>query len=81
MQPLCSSCTLANEVLLPIKHKKATKSFISLGDCVLQLCNFKKVIFKPGAGRRVPGFLELLLSKNVCMCACVCASAPEAINN
>ena len=35
------------------------------------------VIFKPG----VPGFLELLLSANVCMFVCVCVSAPEAINN
>ena len=34
---------------------------------------------------RAPGFLELLLSVNVCMhvCvfACVCVSAPEAMNN
>ena len=42
-------------------------------------------VFKPGA--RAPGFLELLLSANVCMrvcvfaCVCVCVSAPEAINN
>ena len=28
-----------------------------------------------------PGFLELLLSMNVCMRAYVCVSAPEAINN
>ena len=38
-------------------------------------------IFKPGT----PGFLELLLSVNVCMfacvCVCVCVSTPEAINN
>ena len=30
-------------------------------------------LFKPGvAGQRVPGFLELLLSANVCICMCVC---------
>ena len=36
--------------------------------------------FKPGAlaaGRCAPGFLELLLSTNIC----VCVPAPEAINN
>ena len=33
----------------------------------------------PAAGRRAPGFLELLLSAKVCVCVCV--SAPEAINN
>ena len=39
-------------------------------------------IFKPGMLRPqtgAPGFLELLLSANVCMCMCV--SAPKAINN
>ena len=34
-------------------------------------------VFKPIA----PGFLELLLSVNVCMRVCVCVSAPEAMNN
>ena len=45
-------------------------------------------IFKPGAlaaGQCVPGFLELLLSANVCMhvcvCVCVCVSTPKAMNN
>ena len=37
--------------------------------------------------KHAPGFLELLLSANVCMrvclcvCVCVCVSAPEVINN
>ena len=35
----------------------------------------------PAAGWCVPGFLELLLSANVSMLACVYVSAPEAINN
>ena len=37
-------------------------------------------VFKSGTcGRRAPGFLELLLSANVCMRACV--SSSEAMNN
>ena len=43
-------------------------------------------VFKPGvcgplAGVCMPGFLELLLSTNVCMCGlCVCV-VPKDINN
>ena len=47
------------------------------------------------AGRRVPGFLKLILCECVyvcvyvcvcvcvcvCLCVCVCVSAPKAVNN
>ena len=60
-----------------------------------QLIIFLRIIYPHGlcaiflnqacASRRTPGFLELLLSANVCMlvcvCVCVCVPAPKAINN
>ena len=48
-----------------------------------QLHSVNCLIFKPGVHQlqaQVPGFLDLLVSVNVCMLACVCV-APEAINN
>ena len=44
------------------------------------LSSFREFVIKPGApacGHRMPGFLELVLSANVC----VCVPAPKAINN
>ena len=52
--------------------------------CIIDININTKFIIKPGmppCGRHAPGFLELLLSANVCIRACVCVSAPKAINN
>ena len=42
-------------------------------------------VFKPGAcwpAAGAPGFLQLILcGSSVCVFACVCVSAPEAVNN
>ena len=45
----------------------------------LQRMSIQGIIF--AAPRRAPGFLQLLLSANVCVFMCVCVSAPEAMNN
>ena len=52
---------------------------------MLKLFGLTLFFFKPGApaaGRRAPGFLKLILcGSSVCVFACVCVSAPEAIDN
>ena len=50
-----------------------TQCFDNISDVIRKMV----IIFKPGT----PGFLELLLSVNVCMCACVCLPPRLLITN
>ena len=54
--------------------------------CLMMMADYTQLFVKPGTHWPVtnaPGFLEFLLSANVCMyvCVCVCVSALEAVNN
>ena len=75
---------IANALECPITTINAVRIGIvnALESTFCSITTIEFHLVKPGVpacGRHVPGFLELLLSANFCMCVCV--SAPEAINN
>ena len=47
---------------------------------IFKYWEISQILSRTCAGQGAPGFLQLLLSANICMCICVCVR-PEAINN
>ena len=73
-QSLLLSTIILNDIVLNDKHLNDEDAL-----CINTIIH---AIFKPG--QHAPGFLELLLSANVCMLVCVCVCVcvrPGAINN
>ena len=74
-------CNYCIYLALTIKYRALYIGWLKKGKffsfSVFLFCIFSQA----RAGHIVPGFLELLLSANVCVCVCVYVSAPEAINN
>ena len=62
-QPVTVSSNMCSQMRVQLKQSPT-----HLKDSFLTLAG----VIKPGAGWCAPGFLELLLSANVCMRACVC---------